>query len=120
MFRRRSSHSSKVGPSRRASIINTLAADGVINDAAATADDAQLIGRMTNPLFNDGAGRGGGGWAESREESVCVCVASINVYCMFMPLSASVRQTPAHQTKSTDAGFGILARPVQLGSRMMF
>lgn len=71
---RRPSHSSKVGPSRRASIKNTLAASGLIhNNAAAAADDAQPVIRTMNPLFNEAEGGEGGGGEESKEESVCGC-----------------------------------------------
>lgn len=98
MLRRRSSLSKKVGPSRRASIKNTLAADGVINDAADTAADEDLLRRTTNPLFNDGSGGGAEeGGAESKEESVRVLMAS--TICVFRLCSlcslASLHVTPA-------------------------
>jgi len=71
MFRRRSSQSNKVGPVRRASILNTLAADEVINNDTATEADVPLA-RGTNPLFKDGAEEGGGDGSvgDRQEESV--------------------------------------------------
>ena len=70
--RKRSSQSSRVGP-RKASIKNTLAASGIINNNAADpADDAQPLGRTLNPLFNEGGGGEGENRAESKEETVCI------------------------------------------------
>lgn len=55
---------------RRASILNTLAADEVINNDTATEADVPLA-RGTNPLFEDGAEeRGDERAGESKEESV--------------------------------------------------
>lgn len=100
MFRWRPSHSNKVGPLRRVSILNTLAASGVINNAAgAGADaDAPLVG-AANPLFNDTAGSGGGiGEAESKDESVCMCVAAMYDYRRldYIRKVEAVRVSPAH------------------------
>lgn len=76
MLRRWSGQTSKVGPARKASIKNVLAADAVINNAVERADVDGPIGEHQplggrNPLYKNGAADGEEG--ETKEESVGVC-----------------------------------------------
>ncbi len=71
---------------RRASILNTLAADEVINNDTATGADV-LLARGTNPLFKDGTeeeGEGRGG--DSKQESVSFWM------CLSVPFQLSTHQ----------------------------
>ncbi|CAM9173091.1 unnamed protein product [Ectocarpus fasciculatus] len=80
MLRRWSGQTSKVGPARKASIKNVLAADAIINNAAEGADvdgpfgEHQPLGGR-NPLYKDGAADGEEG--ETKEESALRDIAEV-------------------------------------------